>query len=112
MNPGEPNGYKFETFVFDALADAERAVFLEVKRENEFSPVKNADGNASPATARRDMINQFGSWLEKAGVSVRKDTQGNVQSEIEITPLFALDAEELAEKVNSDLSFDGSLYLV
>ncbi|MCH7755583.1 UDPGP type 1 family protein [candidate division KSB1 bacterium] len=112
VHPSAPNGYKFETFVFDALADAERAVFLEVKRENEFSPVKNADGNASPATARRDMINQFGSWLEKAGVSVRKDTQGNVQSEIEITPLFAMDAKELAEKVNSDLSFDGSLYLV
>ncbi|MCH7678989.1 hypothetical protein IID10_06420 [candidate division KSB1 bacterium] len=112
MNPVESNGYKFETFVFDALADAERAVFLEVKRENEFSPVKNADGNASPAAARRDMINQFGSWLEKIGVSVPKDTDGNVEGEIEITPLFALDNEELAEKVNPNLSFGGSLYLV
>jgi len=112
VNPVESNGYKFETFVFDALADAERAVFLEVKRENEFSPVKNADGNASPAAARRDMINQFGSWLEKIGVSVPKDTDGNVEGEIEITPLFALDNEELAEKVNSNLSFGGSLYLV
>ena len=58
------------------------------------------------------MINQFGSWLEKAGVSVPKDTQGNVDGEIEITPLFALDEEVLAEKVNSDLSFERSLYLV
>ncbi len=84
----------------------------KIKGENEFSPVKNADGNASPATARRDMLNQFGSWLEKAGVSVSRDTQGNVKGEIEIGPLFALDEEELAEKVNSNLSFDGSLYLV
>jgi len=36
----------------------------------------------------------------------------NVDSEIEITPLFALDEEELAEKVNSDLSFERSVYLV
>lgn len=112
INPSKPNGYKFETFVFDALGDADRTVVLEVKREEEFSPVKNAEGVDSPATARRDMINLFGSWLEKAGVSVTKDSLGNAQGEIEITPLFALDEDELVEKVNSDLSFAGRLYLV
>ncbi|MFQ6112729.1 MAG: UTP--glucose-1-phosphate uridylyltransferase, partial [bacterium] len=60
IEPESPNGYKFETFVFDALGDAEKVVILEVKREEEFSPVKNARGVDSPATARRDMNNLFG----------------------------------------------------
>jgi UDP-N-acetylglucosamine/UDP-N-acetylgalactosamine diphosphorylase len=112
IEPKEPNGYKFETFVFDALGDAEKTVILEVKREEEFSPVKNAQGVDSPATARRDMINLFGSWLEKAGVPIPRDSQNNVKGKIEISALFALDEEELIHKIDPDLKFEGRLYLV
>lgn len=111
IEPDEPNGYKFETFVFDALADATEAVILEVARKEEFSPVKNADGVDSPATARRDMINLYGKWLEQAGVRVPRDQEGNVSGVIEISPLYALDQEELASKIDPDLKFDRRLYL-
>jgi len=111
IEPDAPNGYKFETFVFDALGDAERAVFLEVNRKEEFSPVKNAEGTDSPETARRDQSNLFGSWLEEAGVQIQRDANHNVQGKIEISPLYALDAAEVRARVDSDLKFEGELYL-
>ncbi len=111
QTPSRPNGYKFETFVFDALMYAERTVILEVAREQEFSPVKNDSGPDSPETARRDLVNLYGAWLEQAGVAVPRDAHNNVQGNIEISPLFALDAEELAAKISREIKFDGELYL-
>ncbi len=111
IEPDNPNGYKFETFVFDALIDTTSSAILEVRRNEEFSPVKNAIGVNSPKTAKLDMVNLFGKWLEKAGVQVPRDAQNNVVGNIEISPLFAMDEDELVTKVNSDLKFDNSLYL-
>ncbi|MCB0334881.1 MAG: UTP--glucose-1-phosphate uridylyltransferase [Bdellovibrionales bacterium] len=42
---------KCERFIFDLLKFTDRAVGLEVLRVEEFAPVKNADGDDSPATA-------------------------------------------------------------
>ena len=53
--PVERPGVKFETFIFDALARTSASVVLEVLREEEFSPVKNAEGSDSPATTRADL---------------------------------------------------------
>ena len=55
VDPDEPNAVKFETFLFDALPQRRRSVTVEVRREDEFSPIKNAEGADSPATARRDL---------------------------------------------------------
>lgn len=49
----KPNAYKFESFIFDAFEKLDDLVVLRVKRENEFAPVKNADGEDSPETARK-----------------------------------------------------------
>lgn len=111
IEPDTPNGYKFETFVFDAFRDAERTVILEVKRNEEFSPVKNATGLDSPETARRDLANYFAAWLERAGIPIPKDAQGNLHGAVEISPLFALNEEELKSRIPRDLTFDGELYL-
>lgn len=50
--PREPNGYKLERFILDLPPEARGAVRVEALREDEYAPVKNADGNESPATAR------------------------------------------------------------
>ena len=60
------SGIKFEMFIFDALGFAEHSVTLEVPREEEFSPVKNADGADSPASARRALLQRDRSWLAQA----------------------------------------------
>jgi similar to UDP-N-acetylglucosamine pyrophosphorylase len=49
----KPNAYKFESFIFDAFEKLDDLVVLRVKRENEFAPVKNAEGEDSPDTARK-----------------------------------------------------------
>lgn len=49
----KPNAYKFESFIFDAFEKLDDLVVLRVKRENEFAPVKNAEGEDSPETARK-----------------------------------------------------------
>ena len=51
VSPKSPNAYKFESFIFDAFAALDRMAILQVLREEEFAPVKNAEGNDSPATA-------------------------------------------------------------
>ena len=48
----KPNAYKFEAFLFDAFESLDDMAILRVKREEEFAPVKNAEGVDSPETAR------------------------------------------------------------
>ncbi len=101
VKPTEPNGTKFETFVFDALPEATKSVTQEVERADEFAPVKNAEGSDSPATSRRALIEQYGGWLEAAGVEVPRDAEGQVAGAVEISPRFAADASECAERIAS-----------
>ena len=55
--PTSPNAYKFEAFIFDAFERLDDMVILRVKREEEFAPLKNADGVDSPDTARQLYLN-------------------------------------------------------
>ena len=55
--PTSPNAYKFEAFLFDAFGEVDDMAILRVKREEEFAPVKNAEGVDSPETARELYIN-------------------------------------------------------
>jgi len=109
--PKTKNAIKFETFIFDILKYLEKSVIMEVVRNEEFSPIKNAEGENSPATARQDMINLFGRWLQNAGVSIPFDYNNNVIGQIEISPCFALDEDEVGNKIDTDLKFKGVLNL-
>lgn len=85
-------GIKFETFIFDALAHARTSVTLEVTRSEEFAPVKNLTGTDSLETSRVLQSKRHVSWLRAIGVDVRDGVT------VEISPLFALDREELASR--------------
>jgi UDP-N-acetylglucosamine/UDP-N-acetylgalactosamine diphosphorylase len=111
IQPDQPNGYKFETFIFDALSDAQRVVLLEVERRFEFSPVKNAAGEDSPQSAQHDWCELHAHWLEQAGAKIPRDAAGRLNARLEISPLFALDAHELAKKISPDLKVRDGLYL-
>jgi UDP-N-acetylglucosamine/UDP-N-acetylgalactosamine diphosphorylase len=92
--PKEPNAVKFERFIFDALPHAERWLAVETPRTEEFAPIKNASGPDSPETSRELQIALHTEWLKQAGI----DTHGHA---VEVSPLYALDADELAEKILS-----------
>lgn len=111
VKPSEKNGLKFEKFVFDALPRARRTVILEVNRDEEFAPVKNARGSDSPETARTLMIQLYADWLERAGIEVPRRPDGRVRGLIEISPLFALDEEELKGKIPPGFHAELPLYL-
>src|SRR5439155_3645452 len=111
VNPSTENALKFEMFIFDVLPLAERWTVVETSRQEEFVPLKNETGPDSPDTVRQALSNLAGEWLEKAGVAVPKKDNGDVTFPLEISPLFALDAEELARKVSADLQIRGPLYI-
>lgn len=47
----EIDTYKFEAFIFDAFSVAEDIVIFRTKREEEFAPIKNKEGDESPESA-------------------------------------------------------------
>lgn len=53
IKPEKPNAFKYESFIFDAFERMDSMSILRVKREDEFAPLKNAEGNDSPDTARQ-----------------------------------------------------------
>jgi UDP-N-acetylglucosamine/UDP-N-acetylgalactosamine diphosphorylase len=106
------DGRKFERFVFDALPFAKNPLNLEVVRAQEFGPVKNKEGVDSVDTARELLVEEYRRWLAAAGIQAT--------GRIEISPLVAVDAEQLKSRLagfeadwNSDfvleLAVDGSV---
>jgi UDP-N-acetylglucosamine/UDP-N-acetylgalactosamine diphosphorylase len=99
VTPSKPNGYKFEKFIFDVLPDAKKVVNLAFDRCEEFSPVKNATGDDSPDTTRRDLSAKWARWLKAVGVAVPDDAQGYPLVPVEIDPCFALDPADLVVRL-------------
>ena len=65
-------------------------------RSEEFSPVKNAEGNDSPETTLAHWVSRAKQWLERCGRAVPDDVL------VEISPLYALDLEELRAKLAAE----------
>ncbi|KAI0007625.1 nucleotide-diphospho-sugar transferase [Xylariaceae sp. FL0662B] len=106
VKPEKPNGIKLEQFVFDVFRELQLSEFacLEVKREEEFSPLKNADPERNadgtftkepedgPTTSRRDIKAQGRRWVEAAGATVKN---GDVDGGLEISPFTSYGGEGL-----------------
>lgn len=96
VQPAAPNAVKLEAFVFDALPLCRSSIVLETQREDEFAPIKNADGGDSPATCRDIQTRRAARWLEQHGVKIPRDDSGKPLCTLEISPLTAMDPEDLA----------------
>jgi UDP-N-acetylglucosamine/UDP-N-acetylgalactosamine diphosphorylase len=95
IRPAEANAIKFERFIFDLLPWAARPIVVEVDPARAFAPLKNAPGKKTdaPETVRAQMAAEHADWLRRAGIEVADDVA------VEISPLLALDADELAKKI-------------
>ncbi|HXG09108.1 MAG TPA: UDPGP type 1 family protein [Gemmataceae bacterium] len=111
VTPTKENALKFEMFIFDVLPLADRWTVVETSRREEFMPLKNATGPDSPETVRQAISDLAADWLERAGVTVPRRPDGSAAVPLEISPLFALDAEELAAKVSPGTRIEGPTYL-
>ncbi|MFU8780600.1 MAG: UTP--glucose-1-phosphate uridylyltransferase [Kiritimatiellia bacterium] len=111
VKPENPNAWKFEKFIFDVLPDADRVLHVAFDRSLEFSPVKNAAGEDSPATTKRDMIRKFAGWMESCGVTVARGADGEPRYQIEIDPCYAFSAEDLRTRLDGAFQWDADLLL-
>ncbi|KAK2073834.1 hypothetical protein P8C59_008081 [Phyllachora maydis] len=96
VKPEKPNGIKLEQFVFDVfpMLELDKFACLEVRREDEFSPLKNARGTGEddPDTSKRDIMQQGKRWVEAAGATV---TREDPEAGIEVSPLMSYSGEGL-----------------
>jgi UDP-N-acetylglucosamine/UDP-N-acetylgalactosamine diphosphorylase len=107
VDPAAPNAIKFERFIFDLLPHAERSIVVEIDPAEGFAAVKNAAEAATETigTAQAAMIAQHKRWLEACGATVSSGVA------VEIHPLFAVDPEQLRERLGSRRTFAGPTYL-
>lgn len=103
--PEKPNGIKIEKFVFDVFEFAEKFVVFAVEREEEFSPLKNADsaGKECASTARNDIYQYHKKLVEAAGGCIDGDV-------CEISPLLSYCGEDI-EKLVSGQTFTAPVHL-
>lgn len=92
---------KLEKFVFDVFCYTQKFVVWEVLREEEFSPLKNADGakKDTPSTARQALYSLHRSLIEKAGGKIDCADDGS-EIVVEISPLVSYDGENLDRLVS------------
>jgi UDP-N-acetylglucosamine/UDP-N-acetylgalactosamine diphosphorylase len=86
IKPERPNGIKLEQFVFDVfpLVPLDKFASIEVRREEEFSPLKNARGTGEddPDTSKRDIMQQGRRWIEQAGAKIAEGSDESAGVEI------------------------------
>lgn len=91
VKPDKPNGIKLEQFVFDVFPFLELKQFacMEVDRQEEFSPLKNAKGTGEddPDTSKKDIMQQGARWVNAAGGTVVSDKDAG--DGVEISPLIS-----------------------
>jgi UDP-N-acetylglucosamine/UDP-N-acetylgalactosamine diphosphorylase len=106
IEPAEPNAIKFERFIFDLMPAADRAIVVEVDPAQAFAPVKNAPGAPfdTPESAQAQMIALHAGWLRAAGCEVSDDVA------VEISPMFAQNAQELAAQIRTGMAVTAPRY--
>ncbi|KAI0126569.1 nucleotide-diphospho-sugar transferase [Xylariales sp. AK1849] len=95
VKPSKPNGIKLEQFVFDnfSMLELDEFASLEVKREDEFSPLKNGTDakDDNMITSKQHIMAQGRSWAEKAGATV----SNGAKEGLEVSPLTSYGGEGL-----------------
>lgn len=106
VKPQEPNAVKFERFIFDLLPAARNAIVVEVDPAEAFAPLKNGphEPKDNAHTVQAQMLAQHLRWLQQAGVEVGPGVR------VEISPLLAMDADQVRQKFPSGTRITADKY--
>lgn len=110
VQPQSENALKFERFIFDVLPLAARWLVLETSHRQEFAPLKNAEGADSPQSVQAALTNLAADWLAHADIEVPQGASGEPALALEVSPLFALDADEFVQRVDRNIQINGATY--
>eukprot|EP00038_Savillea_parva_P006544 m.164406 g.164406 ORF g.164406 m.164406 type:complete len:527 (+) comp12421_c0_seq1:96-1676(+) len=120
VEPTEPNGIKLEKFVFDVFVLAEKLTVLEINRDEEFSPLKNASsaGKDCVDTVRKMVYARNRRYLLAAGATF-VDADGapldpatlTEEHVCEISPLVSYAGEGLEGVVKAGTPFKFPIYI-
>ncbi|KAK1304300.1 UDP-N-acetylglucosamine diphosphorylase 1 [Acorus calamus] len=93
---GYTAGLKLEQFIFDAFSYAPSTALFEVLREEEFAPVKNANGSNydTPDTARLLVLRLHSRWVVSAGGFLTHSVPLYATG-VEVSPLVSYTGENL-----------------
>ncbi|XP_031397556.1 UDP-N-acetylglucosamine diphosphorylase 1 isoform X2 [Punica granatum] len=93
---GQTVGLKLEQFIFDAFPYAPSTALFEVLREEEFAPVKNANGSSfdTPDSARLLVLRLHTRWVVAAGGFVTHSVP-LYSTGVEVSPLRSYTGENL-----------------
>lgn len=107
IEPQQANAIKFERFIFDLLPMAQRAIVVEGDPARVFAPVKNSNQSQmdTPKTCQQALLNQFHQWIKEAGSTIAQGVS------VEISPLWALDVQETAHRLNDKIHFTADTFL-
>lgn len=107
VEPQQANAIKYERFIFDLLPIAQRAMVVEGDPARVFAPVKNSNqaNLDTPKTCQQAMLNQFHQWIQAAGSTIEQGVS------VEISPLWALDAQETAKRLSNPVHFSVDTFL-
>ncbi|XP_010519007.1 PREDICTED: LOW QUALITY PROTEIN: UDP-N-acetylglucosamine diphosphorylase 2-like [Tarenaya hassleriana] len=87
-------GLKLEQFIFDSFPYAPSTALFEVLREEEFAPVKNANGFDTPESARLLVLRLHTRWVIAAGGFLTHSVP-LFQTGVEVSPVCSYAGENL-----------------
>ncbi|CAA91270.2 putative UDP-N-acetylglucosamine pyrophosphorylase [Caenorhabditis elegans] len=101
VKPEKPNGIKLEQFIFDVFELSKRFFIWEVARNEEFSPLKNAQsvGTDCLSTCQRDLSNVNKLWLERVQAKVTA-----TEKPIYLKTIVSYNGENLQELRHREIS--------
>lgn len=87
-------GWEFRVFLWSFFSFLRNFAIWEVPRNEEFSPLKNADTAKSetPTTCKQDISALHTKWLENAGAIFEENSE-NADSKCEVSPLVSYNGE-------------------
>lgn len=98
VTPADPNGWKLELFIFDSFEFANKLGGLEVRRSQEFSPLKNGPDKKqdSPISCRQDVAKYHKEMVRAHGGIVLDKSDEDL---LEVSPTITYRGEDLERYV-------------